>query len=744
MNHIKLIFIFLCIIFFYYTIAHIWLFEEFRYENIRKKQRLGLNRYFSNLFSYSSADFVRTSHNVNKSIISLEMLQPTKIDTINTTQQSQQKKNIEGNIQQKYTLQEVPIVLVALNYNINNHVPKHTIPFMCTKNKRIVLLTNAKQDHSTKSQQKNCTEIVNIAGNLKSSVSEMPWRQTFPKNQKVFFDRWYVLRDWMRETKTQRIFTMDSDAIMTQNITHFYLKNWHIFRKHEIWIFYAPPRSSFQFTLISLSALEDLTKFWNRMFMPDMWTNEFITGTTPNDMVALGQYIHSSLMKPYPCWGFGPDRAAGTCSMDYAIDTIINRVKRANITAKYSVGGLNLDQNGQATFLEGVVHNNYQHNFENIFAMRKNEKILRFWKGVPQLKLKNSYWMSLWGYILEDEKESCVEEHLNYIQKTSSCTCSDWCCKICNNISTPSLTVWSIWRNNFNFYLITHVQFYLNFWKADRIFLNIGYRKESELVLPNQILDQICSPIRNKFSFVTKQIESPQMTIRKCSTGKTIWVLTYQYTLSSTQQDWSPFKDKLKQIFLTSFDSTTKSMYVDHDEFFVPSYGDVSSVLSQDAFNYHIVEIKPVKGHRKWPDTALEWVDQPYFYRLRSKEFRQGPGKNIVYPAYHWDGEMRFTKLDTRRHTGPFKEHFPLHKCALNGSYAYKVCMRSFHINYHISVPSEEYFMTSKFFDQTTASGDMFSRDKIEIKRRFANHYLNPDSQFIVFDDEYLRAFMYI
>ena len=140
--------------------------------------------------------------------------------------------------------------------------------------------------------------------------------------------------------------------------------------------------------------------------------------------------------------------------------------------------------------------------------------------------------------------------------------------------------------------------------------------------------------------------------------------------------------------------------------------------------------------------SILQWVDQPYFYRLRSKEFLQGPGKIIRYPAYQWDGQIKFKKLDNSKHSGPFQEHIALQKCALNGSNAYKVCMRNFNIDYHISVPSEEYFMSSKFFDSTTASGEMFSRDRIETESRFAYHYLNPESQFVVFEDEYLRAFM--
>ena len=128
--------------------------------------------------------------------------------------------------------------------------------------------------------------------------------------------------------------------------------------------------------------------------------------------------------------------------MDYAIDTILNRLKKVNVSAKYSVGPLNLDQHGQATFLDGVVDNNYQHDVQQRFAIRKNEKILRFWKGVPQIKSKLSHWVTLWGYILEDDKENCVRNHLKYIQNYVTCECNEWCCRICNNISTPSLTVW--------------------------------------------------------------------------------------------------------------------------------------------------------------------------------------------------------------------------------------------------------------------------------------------------------------
>ena len=83
-------------------------------------------------------------------------------------------------------MNEVPVVLIALNYHVANHVPKHTIPFMCTKNKQIILLTNVKQDLITKSNENNCLKIVNVAGHLQRSVSEMPCIKNFQKIKRFF------------------------------------------------------------------------------------------------------------------------------------------------------------------------------------------------------------------------------------------------------------------------------------------------------------------------------------------------------------------------------------------------------------------------------------------------------------------------------------------------------------------------------------------------------------------------------
>ena len=94
---------------------------------------------------------------------------------------------------------------------------------------------------------------------------------------------------------------MDSDAIMTQNVTNIAQKNLQLFLQHELWIYYNPPRSSVPFAFLSLDALQDITKFWNHALASDVWTSEFVKSTSPNDMVLLGHYSHSAVGKPYPC-----------------------------------------------------------------------------------------------------------------------------------------------------------------------------------------------------------------------------------------------------------------------------------------------------------------------------------------------------------------------------------------------------------------------------------------------------------
>lgn len=325
---------------------------------------------------------------------------------------------------------EVPVVLLALDYQISGHVPRHSIPLMCERNHKVVVLSNVEQNYLPNGE---CLELVDITFLYDSSAAELPWPSGAPKEQKVFFDRWYVLRDWMAKSETPRVFAMDSDTMLTINVSDFVSHNFLKLSAHDVWIVYNPPRSSLAFALLSHRALVDITLFWNQMFHPDIWTAEFIGRTSPNDMIAMGHYIHTAVGKPYPCWGYGPKNYSGTCddSIDYGHAKVLDRLVKKGIRAKYTPGTLTIGPVGTANFIEGVVDSNYQHDAIQRFEMHNGEKQLRFHKGSAQLKLRTQQWMPVWGYILEDDTEICAQNHIENIRKFRTCNCNNWCCSQC-------------------------------------------------------------------------------------------------------------------------------------------------------------------------------------------------------------------------------------------------------------------------------------------------------------------------
>ena len=328
----------------------------------------------------------------------------------------------------RLVVEDIPIVLIGLKYNMNKAVPRSTIPFMCKRNRRIIILS----DTSQSIENAPCLSVEKVARG-KGPGAELPWPKGANPVQKVFFERWYVLRDWMREAKVSRVFTMDSDAMMVENVTALMERNIAHFKKHEFWLVYNPPRTSVPFFYITLRGLEDITSFWNKLLLPDVWTKEFVTATAPNDMVAIGHYAHSAVGRPYPCWGYGPGHAPGSCdgTIDYGFVKVLNRMEAKGIRAKYPPGTLTLDEHGLAKIPEGVVDNNYRHDPIGRYESVKGSKQLRFVRGTPQMKLRTGEWVRMWGYILEDSIEACAGHHVGHVERADSCTCSNMCCKSC-------------------------------------------------------------------------------------------------------------------------------------------------------------------------------------------------------------------------------------------------------------------------------------------------------------------------
>ena len=338
----------------------------------------------------------------------------------------------------------LPLVYVVLNYRLSFILK--TIPFICKFNNRVVLLTNSQFDEFWNS---TCVEVVDISTFYTTANQDF----YFPPNmehQKIFFTRWFVLCHWMHATGTHQIMTMDSDSIIFKNMTSMVLENPNVFCRSSLWLIYQPPRASMGFLMITLSALVDVTDFWKKMLQPDIWSPEFITSNEPNDMVAMGHYMHTAIGHPYPCWGLGRWNASyldspGTCNdyNAYAWTTILDRLRDKGVTAVFKPEALNLYPNNSTNGsilggLPGAFDVNFEHDDPGTYTMRAHPtsrtgryKVLRYISGTPQLKLANGEWGELFGLILEDFLEGCVDMHVKLATEKGDCNCGGPCCDTC-------------------------------------------------------------------------------------------------------------------------------------------------------------------------------------------------------------------------------------------------------------------------------------------------------------------------
>mmetsp|Transcript_2147 Transcript_2147/g.4393 ORF Transcript_2147/g.4393 Transcript_2147/m.4393 type:complete len:900 (+) Transcript_2147:148-2847(+) len=343
-----------------------------------------------------------------------------------------------------------PIVFIGLNYEMGNGASAKIIPFLCHKNERIIILTNTAQPAAESGSLGQCVETVNIADTYERSVSEMPYDTRidgFKEVQKVFYDRWYVLRDWMRATNTEWVFTMDSDTIMTLNMADFFRDNFEVLSQRKYWVAYEPPRSTFAESLLTLDFLNDVTSFWNilhRLEEPRFWSEQdnkdmHLSRSGYNDMLSLGHYIHLSEGPGMEkCWGWEDEssREPSSCSTGYGYKPILERLRLHGVQARYKPGSFlfNETQHSEISDAIGVADKNYMHDPMNFFEMKgggRGQKQLRFDYGKPQMLLKNGSWYPIWAYILEDGMERCVDSHLERILQQRTCTCTDFCCNSC-------------------------------------------------------------------------------------------------------------------------------------------------------------------------------------------------------------------------------------------------------------------------------------------------------------------------
>lgn len=334
----------------------------------------------------------------------------------------------------------IPYVLTGLNYAFGQQgrAAKETIPFHCERNDQIIVLTNTQQAANLGP----CVQTVDISKTYSKSVAEAP--KTSSQRQNNFFDRWYVLRDWMRASGTPMVFVSDSDALVTINVTRLVHDNVQVMEQHKIWAAQENPRTTFQFAFVTLDFLEDFTAVCNKLFHPeyDLWHKKKTIAA--NDMIVLGHYAKLAEGPNFSCWA-NDEKWGGPkpgCESPYGMRYVLDRLRAANITAKYTLGNLQLNQNIESVFTGsiGVVDKNYRHDPTGFFEMSEGEKKLRFVNGQPQMKLTieataarndKTLWYPIWGYILEDELEQSASYHLERIRNKETCTCTNFHCHTC-------------------------------------------------------------------------------------------------------------------------------------------------------------------------------------------------------------------------------------------------------------------------------------------------------------------------
>ena len=514
-------------------------------------------------------------------------------------------------------------------------------------------------------------------------------------------------KNWCLMHNHTRLFIMRGEFLITLNITLFVQRNINTLSKYHTWAVVKNHTSNDFMALIDTKGMDEFDMYHARC-----------RGNTKLNM-------HEHTCSEYS--GF----------IKYVFENLLQ-----NKLTSPKVGNLFLTMHNHSLFSDGVAVSTFEH---NIFAKKIQSSYrdidISFWKGIFHIKSIHGAWISAWAYPANFDS-NCTKQHMSLISGKYSCNCRDLCCFECDSYYVPTLTIYSWWRNNFEFFLPMHLRFYFDFWKADRLFLNIGVLSNTEEKKISMYLDKLCGPA----IFTEKQpaVTADAVLIKRSCTNKAeIWTLVYNTSLFSLKMIEQK-KISMCKLFLKHYDTTRKSLYVDHDEFYVPAFADVRGLLNRDTFNSHYVDVKTVANNRDW-SMPFEWVDQPYFYRLRAL---QKKNVKLEYPAYHWDGTQIFSACSRKSHQGPFKEHDTLKQCGKKGSKQYLQCLRNYNIVYHFSVHSEEYFKTQKHFDSTcveNAEKNIFctlSPHQLKIKQDFKTFEITKNDPFLVFEDDFIRPYV--
>ena len=99
--------------------------------------------------------------------------------------------------------------------------------------------------------------------------------------------------------------------------------------------------------------------------------------------------------------------------------------------------------------------------------------------------------------------------------------------------------------------------FYLNYWRAERLFLNVGYDNYEELSGMTQVLNVLCSQAHKSGPAHEDTLSGAVLTFRRCASEQEIVTLVYKAE-NLRPSAWNAFKKTLMSLYMQHHNATTK------------------------------------------------------------------------------------------------------------------------------------------------------------------------------------------
>jgi hypothetical protein len=320
--------------------------------------------------------------------------------------------------------------------------------FLCERNDIVYLLTTIDEKEVAATwkggKMPKCLSVQYVDKNHRSKV---PYPTSWPSGQRVFFERWYYLRDWMSAKGIQNIFHFDADQLIVVNTTAWVHANREILKTQPRWGKYEPPSLSWAPTLLRVEVLRDILKVFDVIADTDnpVWNTTYpISWSTPNDMALLGHYSHLAEGDVHPCWSRyvtddpayptnlysplnpnKPQKPPNTCAeaaKDHALPGVIAELKRRNVVAKYPTGIVD-HYHGTVTPDLLSYHTQKSSDGKDVFRFG-------YIRGALWQYREGNIWIPLASCLLEDQ-EQCMVNHIAIMNARRTCSCTHQCCTVC-------------------------------------------------------------------------------------------------------------------------------------------------------------------------------------------------------------------------------------------------------------------------------------------------------------------------